>query len=301
MSSEAWLALSLPARDEAVPVLEEALDALGALAVTLEALDAGPVFDHLDGREPELWVTCRVEALFEAEADVEQVLAALTAQGISILGASHRLVADQDWHAAFRAHFAPLAFGRVWVVPSWCEIPAEATTVLRLDPGMAFGTGTHPTTALCLRWLAGPACLEGRRVLDYGCGSGILAIAAHLLGAGAVSAVDIDPAACAVTRENAAHNDCAEAIDIGLPAALPPHDHAASRFDCIVANLLLQPVLALRDEFAARLLPNGRLALSGILHEQVAQVCAHYSARFRIDEVTLEGEWALVTAQLPDA
>ena len=301
MSSEAWLALSLPARDEAVPVLEEALDALGALAVTLEALDAGPVFDHLDGREPELWVTCRVEALFEADADVEQVLAALTAQGISTLGASHRLVADQDWHAAFRAHFTPLAFGRLWVVPSWCEIPAEATTVLRLDPGMAFGTGTHPTTALCLRWLAGPACLEGRRVLDYGCGSGILAIAAHLLGAGAVSAVDIDPAACAVTCENAAHNDCAEAIDIGLPAALPPHDHAAARFDCIVANLLLQPVLALRDEFAARLLPHGRLALSGILHKQVAQVCAHYSARFRIDDVTHEGEWALVTAHLPDA
>jgi ribosomal protein L11 methyltransferase len=297
MSSEAWLSLSLPAREAEVPALEAALEDLGALAVTLEAMDARPIFDHLDGSEPALWASCRVEALFSAEVDVEDVLGALSARSIPVLGATHRRVADQDWHAAFRAHFSPMSFGRLWVVPSWCEVPDAADTVLRLDPGMAFGTGTHATTALCLRWLAGPAEVSGSKVLDYGCGSGILAIAAHLLGAAEVTAVDIDPMACAVTRENAAHNDCADAIRTCLPAELDAQGTGANRFDVVVANLLLQPVLALREAFATHLGARGRLALSGIMRDQVPRVLAHYADSFIFDTPQFEDEWALLTAR----
>lgn len=297
MSTEAWLALSLPAREAEVPALEAALEALGALAVTLEAMDARPIFDHLDGSEPALWANCRVEALFAAETDVEVVLGALSSRSIPVVGATHRRVADQDWHAAFRAHFAPMRFEHLWVVPSWCEVPDGADTVLRLDPGMAFGTGTHPTTALCLRWLAGLAQLPGKRVLDYGCGSGILAIAAHLLGASTVMAVDIDPAACAVTRENAAHNGCAHSIHTGAPSALHVSGNDMARFDVIVANLLLQPVLALRDEFATHLGAHGRLAISGIMRDQVPRVLDHYAHSFLFDTPQFEDEWALLTAR----
>lgn len=297
MTTQAWLALSLPAREAEVPALETALEDLGALAVTLEAMDARPIFDHLDGSEPALWASCRVEALFPAEADVEAILGALSVRSIPVLGATHRRVADQDWHAAFRAHFTPRSFGRLWVVPSWCEIPEGADTVLRLDPGMAFGTGTHPTTALCLRWLAGPAHVAGSRVLDYGCGSGILAIAAHLLGANAVTAVDIDPAACAVTRENAAHNGCAQAIDTRTSGELDAPGIETDCFDVVVANLLLQPVLALRDVFATHLGARGRLALSGIMRDQVPRVLAHYADSFIFDTPQFEEEWALLTAR----
>lgn len=300
MSTDAWLALSLPAREAEVPALEAALEDLGALAVTLEAMDARPIFDHLDGSEPALWASCRVEALFDAQVDVEAILGALSARAVPVLGATHRRVADQDWHAAFRAHFTPLPFGRLWVVPSWCEIPDGAETVLRLDPGMAFGTGTHATTALCLRWLAGAADVAGSRVLDYGCGSGILAIAAHLLGATDVTAVDIDPAACAVTRENAAHNDCANAIRTCLPAELEAHGIETGRFDVVVANLLLQPVLALREAFATHLGARGRLALSGIMRDQVPRVLAHYADNFIFDTPQFEDEWALLTARHRD-
>ena len=297
MSSEAWLALSLPAREAEVPALEAALEELGALAVTLEAMDARPIFDHLDGSEPALWASCRVEALFAADVDVEAVLGALSAWSIPVLGATHRRVADQDWHAAFRAHFSPLSFGRLWVVPSWCEVPDGADTVLRLDPGMAFGTGTHPTTALCLRWLAGPAEVSDSKVLDYGCGSGILAIAAHLLGAAEVTAVDIDPTACAVTRENAAHNRCADAIVTRLSSELSSQGNETDSFDVVVANLLLQPVLALRDVFATHLGPQGRLGLSGIMRDQVPRVLAHYAGLFIFDTPQFEDEWALLTAR----
>lgn len=297
MSAQAWRTLSLPARDEEVERLESALEALGALAVTVEAMDDRPVFDLLDGSEPPLWTNCRVEALFPAEQETESVIAALAAAGFSTLGARQRLVADQDWQAAFRAHFPPLCFGRLWVVPSWHEPPAEAEHILHLDPGMAFGTGTHPTTALCLAWLADFAYTPTTRVLDYGCGSGILAIAAAKLGAAEVSAVDIDPAACAVTRENTSRNACPE-IAIGLPSQLPPEDSETGRFDVIVANLLLQPILALREEFAARLLPGGHLTLSGLMLDQVPKVLAAYGDLFDMDTPQSLAEWALLTGRL---
>ncbi|MGD9600169.1 MAG: 50S ribosomal protein L11 methyltransferase [Gammaproteobacteria bacterium] len=289
MSADAWCTLRLPARDADVAGLEAALDAQGALAVTIEAGDERPLFDTLDGSEPALWTQCTVEALFPADVDLDAVLAALAGAGLPTLGARRASVADQDWQGAFRAHFGPRAFGPLWVVPGWHTPPPAARLVMRLDPGMAFGTGTHPTTAMCLEWLATQASVARRRVLDYGCGSGILAIGAALLGAREIAAVDLDPLACEVARENAARNACT-GIAIGLPG-----DLRAGEFDVLVANLLLQPVLALVDEFARRLPPGGQLALSGLMADQVPRVVAAYAPAFVLAPAVLRDEWALLT------
>ncbi len=288
MTEQAWRTLHLPARDTDIAALEALLEEYGALAVTIEAADARPVFDTRDGAEPALWTNCRLEALFDAFDDLDAVLAAVASAGYAITGAYHELLADRDWQGAFRAHFQPLQFANLWVVPSWHTPPPEAELVITLDPGMAFGTGTHPTTALCLHWLAATVA-TGCRVLDYGCGSGILAIAAAKLGAAHVAAIDNDPEACAVTRENAARNAC-PLLAIGLPGEL-----RAGQFDVLVANLLLTPVLALADEFAARLRPGGHLGLSGLMLDQIDRVLLAYASAFVMAPPQIHGEWALLT------
>ena len=160
MIEQAWRTLHLPARDTDLAELEALLEDCGALAVTIEAADARPVFDTRDGSEPTLWANCRLEALFDATEDLEAVLAVVAGAGYATTGAHHELLADRDWQGAFRDHFKPLQFENLWVVPSWHAPPAEAKLVITLDPGMAFGTGTHPTTALCLHWLATTAVTE---------------------------------------------------------------------------------------------------------------------------------------------
>ncbi len=289
MSETLWRKLILRARDSELASLDDVLEASGVCAVTIEAADAQPLFDTLETNEPQFWPNCRVEALFDAARSPEDILAELAAQGVNTLGARFEVVADQDWQKAFRAHFVPLKFGRLCVVPSWHQVPASAEVVLRLDPGMAFGTGTHPTTALCLAWLAEMSSLGESAVLDYGCGSGILAIAAAKLGARKVAAVDIDPAALQVAQENAVLNDCAR-FDIGLPRML-----GAAHFDVLVANLLLKPVLALVDDFATLLVPGGRLAVSGILIEQIDLVRTAYAPYFKLDPPRQADEWALLS------
>lgn len=289
MTEGAWRSLRIPAAEAEVTRLEALLETLGALAVSVEAADSVPIFDTLDGDSPTLWPHCVVEALFDIDSDIETLLGAVAGAGIDTTGARHAVLADRDWQGVFRDHFPPRAFGPLWVVPSWHAPPAGAGCVITLDPGMAFGTGAHATTALCLDWLAGDAAVAGARVLDYGCGSGILAIAAARLGAREIAGVDIDPAALDVARENAARNDCA-GITLSLPAALRPGE-----FDVIVANLLLKPVLALAASFAARLPPGGRLGLSGITDLQVDAVCAAYEDAFSLDAPRVEGEWALLT------
>ncbi len=288
MNEQAWRTLHLPARDTDIPALEALLEDSGALAVTIEAADARLVFDHRDGSEPALWANCRVEALFDAREDLDAVLAVVTGAGFATVGARYELLADRDWQGAFRAHFQPLQFANLWVVPSWHAVPPGAELVITLDPGMAFGTGTHPTTALCLQWLATTTVTE-RRVLDYGCGSGILAIAAAKLGAREVAAIDIDPQACAVARENAVRNAC-PLLAVGLPSEL-----RQGQFDVLVANLLLTPVLALADEFAARLGPGGQLGLSGLMLDQIERVLVAYAPAFAMAPPRIHGEWALLT------
>ncbi|MBI2802377.1 MAG: 50S ribosomal protein L11 methyltransferase [Gammaproteobacteria bacterium] len=290
MTASGWYQLSINARDINVAALEALFENLGALTVTLNAADDTLIFDTEDSADPSLWPRCCVEALFDSDVPREEIVQQVAAAGFDLTNARFEWIADQTWEQTWRAQFVPLCFAeRLWIVPSWHESPPEAELVITLDPGMAFGTGTHPTTALCLEWLVDRAAIRGRRVLDYGCGSGILAIAAHKLGAAHVTAIDIDADACRVTRENAAINHCASLV-IG-----EPHEFSSESFDVVVANLLLKPVLALQSRFAALLAPGGRLGLSGILNEQVTNVLEAYADAFKMDAPERRGEWALVT------
>jgi len=288
--SEAWIKLALPARDVAVPALERAFEEAGALAVSVEALDdSAPRFAEPHYADASLWPDCLVEGLFSAEIDVDAVLAQIAATGVDVSAARRELFADEDWQTRWRERFSPLRFaGDLWVVPTWHAVPAGATHHIRLDPGMAFGTGTHPTTGLCLDWL-GALELAGKSVLDYGCGSGILAIAAQRHGALRIVGVDIDAQACAVARENAALNGCPD-LAFMLPQAL-----GSERYEVLVANILLNPLLALAPEFDARLAPGGRIGLSGLLAEQIDAAMTVYASRFKMDPPVVRDEWAFLS------
>lgn len=289
VSDQAWRKLRFNAWDFEVAAIEALLDAAGAVAITIEARDETPVFDTRDQASRILWPQCSVEALFGSGVDPEDIITLVGSAGFSTVGVNTEWVADRAWHLTWRDQFHPLCFAeRLWVVPSWLTPPPAAELVITLDPGMAFGTGTHPTTSLCLEWLVA-AGVAHRRVLDYGCGSGVLAIAAAKLGAQTVAAVDVDEEACRVARANAQLNAC-PAITIGTPDSLDP-----DTFDIVVANLLLRPVLALHDEFIARLRPQGKIALSGIMCDQVQPVWDAYADAFALQPPSIRGEWALIT------
>jgi len=290
--SDAWIKLALPAPEAEVPALERAFEDTGALAISVEALDdSAPRFAEPQYAEPGLWPNCLVEGLYTADTDLDAVLAQFAAAGIAIAGARRELLADEDWQTRWREQFSPLGFaGELWVVPTWHAIPVGATRVIRLDPGMAFGTGTHPTTGLCLDWLGGMG-LAGKSVLDYGCGSGILAIAARRHGATRVVGIDIDAQALLVARENAALNACAD-LPFEQPAAL-----VSERFDVLVANILLKPLIALAPEFDARVASGGSIGLSGLLAEQVDAAMTVYAERFKMDPPVLRGEWAFLSGR----
>ena len=288
--SEAWLKLRLPAADHEVEPLEDALLDQGALSVSVSARDdTTPRFQTPGEPEPALWANCEIEALFEVSTDPLAVLAALAADAHPVAGAHYEVLAERDWQQNFRQQFSPRRFaGDLWVVPTWHEPPAEARHIITLDPGMAFGTGTHPTTGLCLDWLGQLPELAGASVLDYGCGSGILAIAAARLGATRVIALDIDPEACRVARENAQQNGC-DFIEMVLPAALP-----AGQFDVLVANILLNPLLALASQLADLVKPGGQIGLSGLLAEQAEIALAAYAPWFDLNPPEYREEWAFV-------
>ncbi len=264
-----------------------ALEAAGALSVTYEDDADQPVLEPPPGETP-LWSATRVVGLFPADTDTAPLVRTLTQHLGETPPWETRALPDRDWTLAWADHFRPMRFGEgLWVVPS-SEAPPEEGTVLRLDPGLAFGTGTHPTTALCLTWLDRHRDrLPGARVIDYGCGSGILAIAAALLGAQRVDAVDIDPQALTATRENAAKNAVAERIEARLPE--PPPEPGA---DLLVANILAKPLLELRPLFARLVRPGGTVVLSGLLGHQGDAVAAAYAADFVIVHREIDADWA---------
>jgi len=199
---------------------------------------------------------------------------------------------DGDWAERWKDYWQPQAYAEgLWVCPSWCEVPASAVHVVQIDPGQAFGTGTHESTTLCMNWLA-RAALNDRRVIDYGTGSGVLAIAAMKLGAQHVSAVDIDPAAVRVARQNAALNDCAGQIMIGTPDAL-----SGSPVDLLIANILLEPLLNLAGSFFELLKPGGQIVLAGLLAEQVEQLVERYTPNFSFEPAQQLNGWALLVGE----
>ena len=270
--------------DAAADVAERWADALleaGALAVDLADRDAGTsvetcVYDETGAAAATFWPVSRLTALFDATVDAEAALARVASWlGEPVPAHQRTPTADVDWVSATRAQFPPIQVcEKLWIVPSWCDPPDKRAINVVLDPGLAFGTGGHPTTLLCLRWLAANLT-PGATVLDYGCGSGILAIAAAKLGAGAAYGVDIDPQAIAASRANAAAN--AVAVKFDLPDAL-----SALRVDIVVANILANPLELLAPLLARRVRPDGRIVLSGILATQVEQVAAAYAPWFRI-------------------
>lgn len=286
-----WLALRFDLHAGRADSVADALLELGALSVEVTDADAGtgqerPLFGEPGGEPSDWWRRSRLCALFSSGVDVEA--AVRTAFAVVGLDGSPQLtvtsVEEHDWVAATREQFVPIQVSpRLWIVPSWCAAPDPAAINLRLDPGLAFGTGGHATTWQCLRWLDEhlPA---GASVLDYGCGSGVLAIAAKRLGAGQVVAVDLDPFALQTSRANARANQTE--IEVVEPEHVP-----AIRFDVVVANILANPLKLLAPLMARLSAPEGRIVLAGILPQQAQDVCTAYSDWYRISVVSEREGW----------
>ena len=302
----AFLQLSMSCKLDDFMPLESALEAVGALAVTmsdahLDAADEQAIFEPGVGETP-LWNEMQLQALFPGDSDAELIRAALAnaEPSMDFSGATFDVVEDQDWERAWMDQYEPLQFGRrTWIVPWNAELPAaaaeqgEEAAVIRLDPGLAFGSGTHPTTALCLEWLdslADDGVLQGREVLDFGCGSGILALAALKLGASRAVGVDNDPQAITATADNAQRNGVA--IDVYLP-----QDEPAATYPIVVANILASALIELSPVIGARVAPGGVLAMSGILHGQEGEVIAAYADRFDDLRADQQDDWMRVTGR----
>lgn len=283
-----WLQLRIDTDRSNSDALEDALLAAGAVSVTLQDNANQPILEPAVGETP-LWDQLRVTALFDAQTDTKQAVAdAATALGSDLPTFRWELIEDKDWERAWMEHFEPIRFGkRLWVCPSWKTPPDNTAVNLMLDPGLAFGTGTHPTTALCLRWLDAQN-LEGKTIIDYGCGSGILGIAALLLGADTVLAVDNDPQALTATHDNAKRNKIdPNRITTYLPEQLPKHCKA----DIVVANILAGPLIELAPLIADLTRNGGQLALSGIIDTQITTLTNHYSHWFTLETPEVDQQW----------
>jgi len=287
----AWLELKLALGDLDAERVEAALEEVGALSVTLEDGGDQPIYEP-DADKPSLWSDTRLTALFPADTHMEPLLMRLTSElGLKTLP-PHRIepLEDRDWAREWLKDFKPMCFGkRLWICPTAYTPPEPRAINLMLDPGLAFGTGTHATTALCLEWLDG-AELDGALAVDYGCGSGILAIAAARLGAKTVWAVDNDPQALLASRDNAARNGVTDALHICLPPAFP-----ALKADVLLANILAGPLLSLEPLLAAHLRSGGRLVLSGILKTQEPDIRRAYEADFMGLETASKDDWIRIT------
>ena len=274
---------------------EEMGDALlenGAVSVTFQDTHDNPVFEPLPG-ETRLWGDTDVIGLFDAETEMQDVIAGLSQH--PLLGANflHKIeqIEDKDWEREWMANFHPMRFGqRLWICPSWRDVPDPSAVNVMLDPGLAFGTGTHPTTALCLSWLDS-LDLAGKTVIDFGCGSGILAIAALKLGAAKAIGIDIDPQAIQASRDNAERNGVSDNLTLYLPHEQPDNLSA----DVVVANILAGPLRELAPLISVLPKAGGHLGLSGILASQAESVCEAYEQAFVLDPVAEKEEWCRIT------
>lgn len=287
------LQLTLPIGAADPTPFEDALLAAGATSITLEDAADDPVLEPAPGTTP-LWPSVRIKALFEGSTDPESILSVLRSElSQELPEAAFETLADRVWEREWLKDFRPMQFGRrLWICPGGQRPPVASpespltSCFIDLDPGLAFGTGTHPTTALCLEWLDG-ADLEHKRVLDYGCGSGVLAIAALKLGAASAVAVDIDPQALLATQDNAARNQVDDRLQVWLAGAA-----VRAPVDILIANILAEPLESLAAAFADLVVPGGKLVLSGILRDQAQAVASRYTPWFDIAPATLRDDWA---------
>ncbi|MEJ2360909.1 MAG: 50S ribosomal protein L11 methyltransferase [Gammaproteobacteria bacterium] len=286
-----WLQLKCTTRPRFVEDLSSWLSAQGALSVTYEDAADQPLFEPPPGETP-LWQHTIISGLFDASTDVETLSRALRQHSPDAIDSLQvEILEDKDWVREWMTHYRPMQFGHgLWIVPSHHPPPEPDAINILLDPGLAFGTGTHPTTAMCLGWLADHPP-QAQQVVDYGCGSGILAIAAARLGARQVIAVDNDPQALLATQRNAEQNQVAEQIECrGIE---PPLE---TQCDTLLANILAGPLISLAPRFADLVRPGGNIVLSGILAEQASLVRQAYDHWFEFQHERQQDDWILLNA-----
>ncbi|MFC0178718.1 50S ribosomal protein L11 methyltransferase [Thorsellia kenyensis] len=288
----AWIQIKIPALDKHANRISDALMGFGALSVTFQDTHDDPVYEPLPG-ETLLWHNTDIIGLFDAEHDMQKVIKQLSY--VSILGPNfkHKIeqIEDKDWEREWMDNFHPMQFGkRLWICPSWKEAPHPDAVNVLLDPGLAFGTGTHPTTSLCLSWLDGLDLLD-KTVIDFGCGSGILAIAALKLGAKSAIGIDIDPQAIEASLDNAKRNGVEDRLTLYLSQNAPDNLKA----DVVVANILAGPLKELAPLIKAKVNSKGLIGLSGVLASQAEEVALAYVEDFTIDEIAEKEEWCRIT------
>jgi len=283
-----WIQLRLSANEETAEKYSDWLSACGAQAVTFIDAKDTPIYEPLPGDEVIYWNNTVVMGLYDASHDMDKVLNYLKGIHPDKDKMAYKLeqLEDKDWEREWMDNFHPMKFGqRLWICPSWREVPDPTAVNVMLDPGLAFGTGTHPTTALCLTWLDG-LDLEGKTVVDFGCGSGILSLAALKLGAKKVIGIDIDPQALQASLENAKRNQCEDRLALYLPK-----DQPEFKADVVVANILAGPLRELAPVIIEYVASNGVLALSGVLEEQAEQLQTIYGEYCQMDAVAVQDEW----------
>ncbi|MBQ4773536.1 50S ribosomal protein L11 methyltransferase [Pectobacterium versatile] len=289
-----WIQLKINTSGKVAEQLGDVMMESGAVSVTFQDTHDTPVFEPLPG-ETRLWGDTDAIALYDAETDMGAVIAMLEQEPLLGAGFKHKIeqLEDKDWEREWMDNFHPMQFGkRLWICPSWRKIPDPTAVNVMLDPGLAFGTGTHPTTALCLQWLDG-LDLEGKTIIDFGCGSGILAIAALKLGAARAIGIDIDPQAIQASRDNAQRNGVSERLELYLPKDQPADLSA----DVVVANILAGPLRELAPLISDLPKAGGHLGLSGVLATQAEGVAEAYADKFTLDPVAEREEWCRITGQ----
>ncbi|WP_386698215.1 50S ribosomal protein L11 methyltransferase [Lonepinella sp. MS14436] len=291
----AWVQLRLNSTSEKAEKISDFLAEIGAVSVTFMDSQDTPIFEPLPG-ETRLWGNTDVMALFDAETEMALILTALRNSNLLEPDFAYKIeqIEDKDWEREWMDNFHPMQFGkRLWICPSWREVPNENAVNVMLDPGLAFGTGTHPTTALCLEWLDS-LDLQDKTVIDFGCGSGILAIAALKLGAKNAIGIDIDPQAILASRNNAEQNGVADRLQLFLSDDKPTDLKA----DVVVANILAGPLKELYPVISQLVKSQGNLGLSGILASQAQSVCQSYQQKFILEPVVEREEWCRITGKL---
>ncbi|QBJ10212.1 50S ribosomal protein L11 methyltransferase [Rahnella aceris] len=287
-----WIQLKINTTGNDAETLSDALIESGAVSVTFQDTHDNPVFEPLPG-ETLLWGDTDAIGLYDAETDMDEVIVMLENEPLLGKGFVHRIeqLEDKDWEREWMDNFHPMRFGeRLWICPSWRDVPDPNAVNVMLDPGLAFGTGTHPTTAMCLQWLDS-LDLTDKTVIDFGCGSGILAIAALKLGAKHVVGIDIDPQAIQASRDNAERNGVSERLSLYLPKDQPDNLSA----DVVVANILAGPLRELAPLISVLPVAGGHLGLSGVLASQAQSVADAYKDQFELDPVAEKEEWCRIT------